>query len=245
MLIRGSAFREIGGFDPSWMYWEDSGLCRRLALRGWKIACEPEAVIHHATSASGTSKRTNPSLPRLCRALCDPVHRTKLVATRSDQDDPSAADPPDPHHHNIEGMTLPAPGARLAAARHRRTGRPFWWDRVRRDPDRTASGTPARHPQAYRRRSPRLDSCHRARGARWVHLIELPEAPYLELPRRLAWEAVPLGRLMRVQRGNLVGNAPPEGAATRSSDGGRETMGRRDFRLTAVCMPPNCGTPRY
>jgi N-acetylglucosaminyl-diphospho-decaprenol L-rhamnosyltransferase len=59
MLIRRSAWSEVGGFDPRyWMYWEDADFCRRLAHRGWKVVYEPAAVIHHATGASGTSERT-------------------------------------------------------------------------------------------------------------------------------------------------------------------------------------------
>ena len=59
MLIKAEAFREIGGFDEDyWMYWEDADLCRRLTQDGWKVEYEPEAVVHHATGASGTSERT-------------------------------------------------------------------------------------------------------------------------------------------------------------------------------------------
>ena len=49
----------MNGFDDEyWMYWEDADLCRRFADRGWKVAYEPEAVVYHATGASGTSERT-------------------------------------------------------------------------------------------------------------------------------------------------------------------------------------------
>jgi GT2 family glycosyltransferase/glycosyltransferase involved in cell wall biosynthesis len=59
MLVRRSAFDEIGGFDEAyWMYWEDADLCRRLADRGWEVHFEPAAVVQHATGASGVSART-------------------------------------------------------------------------------------------------------------------------------------------------------------------------------------------
>jgi GT2 family glycosyltransferase len=59
MLVRRSAFFEVGGFDEGyWMYWEDADLCRRLTDRGWSVRYEPRAVVHHATGASGTNERT-------------------------------------------------------------------------------------------------------------------------------------------------------------------------------------------
>lgn len=59
MLIRRSAFAEVGGFDDNyWMYWEDADLCRRLSDRGWQTYFEPAAVVRHVTGASGTSEKT-------------------------------------------------------------------------------------------------------------------------------------------------------------------------------------------
>ena len=59
MLARREALEEVGGFDEGyWMYWEDADLCRRLAGRDWGVHFEPDAVVHHATGASGTSERT-------------------------------------------------------------------------------------------------------------------------------------------------------------------------------------------
>jgi N-acetylglucosaminyl-diphospho-decaprenol L-rhamnosyltransferase len=59
MLVRRSAFDEVGGFDEGyWLYWEDADLCRRLVDAGWRVHFEPTAVVHHATGASGTSERT-------------------------------------------------------------------------------------------------------------------------------------------------------------------------------------------
>ena len=59
MLLRGQAFREVGGFDEDYfLYWEDADLCRRLGGKGWRVAYEPAAVVHHVTGASGTTERT-------------------------------------------------------------------------------------------------------------------------------------------------------------------------------------------
>jgi GT2 family glycosyltransferase/glycosyltransferase involved in cell wall biosynthesis len=59
MLVRRSAFDEVGGFDEAyWMYWEDADLCRRLADRGWYVHFEPAVVVQHATGASGVSALT-------------------------------------------------------------------------------------------------------------------------------------------------------------------------------------------
>lgn len=48
MLIRKSAYDQIGGFDERiFMYMEDVDLCRRLREKGWAIDYEPEAVVEH------------------------------------------------------------------------------------------------------------------------------------------------------------------------------------------------------
>jgi len=48
MLLRRSAFDEVGGFDPAYfMYFEDLELCRRLARRGWESVYVPSAVVTH------------------------------------------------------------------------------------------------------------------------------------------------------------------------------------------------------
>ncbi len=60
MLIRGEAFRRIGGFDEGFrMYFEETDLCRRLHDGGFKVAFYPEArVIHwHGTSTAQTAVR--------------------------------------------------------------------------------------------------------------------------------------------------------------------------------------------
>jgi GT2 family glycosyltransferase len=54
LLIRASAFRQVGGFDPAFfMYFEEVDLCRRLRALGWRTWYEPGATVthHHSRSA--------------------------------------------------------------------------------------------------------------------------------------------------------------------------------------------------
>jgi len=53
LALRGSAFREVGGFDESmFLDYEETDLCRRLADRGWRRRFEPRwKVIHTAPNA--------------------------------------------------------------------------------------------------------------------------------------------------------------------------------------------------
>jgi GT2 family glycosyltransferase len=60
MLIRGDAFRRIGGFDEAFrMYFEETDLCRRLHDAGWQVGFCPaaRAVHHHGASTVQTSVR--------------------------------------------------------------------------------------------------------------------------------------------------------------------------------------------
>lgn len=53
MLVRGDAFREVGGFDPRiFLYMEDVDLCRRLREAGWRIRYEPAATVYHSMAGS-------------------------------------------------------------------------------------------------------------------------------------------------------------------------------------------------
>ncbi|RFA11075.1 hypothetical protein B7R54_03760 [Subtercola boreus] len=55
LLVRRSAFEQIGGFDDRFfMYFEDVDLCERLGDAGWKVLYVPSASVHHA---GGTSTR--------------------------------------------------------------------------------------------------------------------------------------------------------------------------------------------
>ncbi|MEV6349553.1 glycosyltransferase family 2 protein [Actinoplanes sp. NPDC051851] len=53
MLVRASAFREIGGFDPGYfLYFEDVDLCKRLRAAGWGVASVGASVADHKESTS-------------------------------------------------------------------------------------------------------------------------------------------------------------------------------------------------
>jgi GT2 family glycosyltransferase len=55
LLVRRSAWRAVGGFDPGqWMYAEDLDLGWRLSRAGWKARYVPEAHVHHAESSATT-----------------------------------------------------------------------------------------------------------------------------------------------------------------------------------------------
>jgi N-acetylglucosaminyl-diphospho-decaprenol L-rhamnosyltransferase len=56
MVLRRSAFDEVGGFDGSYfMYFEDMDLCLRLARAGWRIVLEPRAIVEHVVGGSTRS----------------------------------------------------------------------------------------------------------------------------------------------------------------------------------------------
>lgn len=56
VLVRRSAFDEVGGFDPSFfLYGEDLDLCHRLRLAGWKLLAVPEVWAHHLGGGSASS----------------------------------------------------------------------------------------------------------------------------------------------------------------------------------------------
>ena len=59
MLLRRTAFEQVGGFDPAYfMYCEDMDLCRRLSLAGWKSVYVPAAVVSHT---GGHATRREPA----------------------------------------------------------------------------------------------------------------------------------------------------------------------------------------
>jgi GT2 family glycosyltransferase len=54
LLVRRSAFQEVGGFDEGFfLYAEESDLCARLRKRGWRILYESSARVVHRGGASG------------------------------------------------------------------------------------------------------------------------------------------------------------------------------------------------
>jgi N-acetylglucosaminyl-diphospho-decaprenol L-rhamnosyltransferase len=69
MLIRRTAFEQVGGFDPSYfMYCEDMDLCRRFAEAGWKNVYVPSAVVTHA-GGHATSRAATAMVAEHHRAL--------------------------------------------------------------------------------------------------------------------------------------------------------------------------------
>jgi N-acetylglucosaminyl-diphospho-decaprenol L-rhamnosyltransferase len=54
MLVRRSAFEQVGGFDESFfLYAEESDLAARLRHAGWSVLFEPSARVIHRGGASG------------------------------------------------------------------------------------------------------------------------------------------------------------------------------------------------
>lgn len=58
MLVRRSAFDDVGGFDGRYfLYWEDADLCRRLRARGYVIRYVPSAAAVHQVGHSSRTAR--------------------------------------------------------------------------------------------------------------------------------------------------------------------------------------------
>jgi len=57
LLVRMSALRQVGGFDPAiFLYYEDDDLCLRMRAGGWSLVLVPEARASHI---GGGSSRMN------------------------------------------------------------------------------------------------------------------------------------------------------------------------------------------
>ena len=57
LVVRKSAFDEVGGFSPEYfMYYEDTDLCKKLAMVGYKVRFVPEAKIVHLLGGSITTQ---------------------------------------------------------------------------------------------------------------------------------------------------------------------------------------------
>jgi N-acetylglucosaminyl-diphospho-decaprenol L-rhamnosyltransferase len=61
MLIRRSAFDQVGGFDEAfWLYGEELDLCTRLREAGWTVLASPELeVLHVGGVSTGRSRQTH------------------------------------------------------------------------------------------------------------------------------------------------------------------------------------------
>jgi N-acetylglucosaminyl-diphospho-decaprenol L-rhamnosyltransferase len=58
LVIRRSAFDEVGGFDETFfMYYEEVDLCLRMRERGWQILFAPVTTVTHASGASTSQHR--------------------------------------------------------------------------------------------------------------------------------------------------------------------------------------------
>jgi len=59
MLVRRSAYEQIGGFDERFfLYCEDTDICRRLWDAGFSVRFEPAAEVHHVGGASSGAGET-------------------------------------------------------------------------------------------------------------------------------------------------------------------------------------------
>ncbi len=71
LLLRRSAFEDVGGFDPGYfMYFEDVDLCDRLAKHGWSCMWVPTASVTHE---GGTATSQQPR--RMLKAHHDSAYR--------------------------------------------------------------------------------------------------------------------------------------------------------------------------
>ena len=58
MLVRRSAFDEIGGFDERiFMYMEDVDICERLWRAGWRVRYEPAFIVEHRIGGSQSTEQ--------------------------------------------------------------------------------------------------------------------------------------------------------------------------------------------
>lgn len=58
LLLRAKTLREVGLFDERYfLYFEDTELCHRMNLKGWKCLFVPDAQIEHLGSASTQDSR--------------------------------------------------------------------------------------------------------------------------------------------------------------------------------------------
>lgn len=62
LMVRKNVIEEIGPLDEKFfMYWEDVDLCFRIKQKGWKVICDPEAIVIHYEGKS-TRRKDNSRL---------------------------------------------------------------------------------------------------------------------------------------------------------------------------------------
>src|SRR5205823_135115 len=66
LLVRRSAFDEVGGFDPIYelAYFEDADLCLSLAAQGYRVVYEPRSIVTHVRGASPRGDMASTLAPR-------------------------------------------------------------------------------------------------------------------------------------------------------------------------------------
>lgn len=83
LLIRRSAFEEVGGFDESYfMYYEETDLCLRLGRLGWSTRFTPASVVVHFGGASTTKVRASMQVEQFISCIwfaCRHYSRTRTV----------------------------------------------------------------------------------------------------------------------------------------------------------------------
>ncbi len=58
MLMPRAAWQALGGFDERiFLYWEDTELCWRAWLLGWRVLADLEAIVYHERGGSGGGRR--------------------------------------------------------------------------------------------------------------------------------------------------------------------------------------------
>ncbi|GAB4123715.1 MAG: hypothetical protein Fur005_37590 [Roseiflexaceae bacterium] len=58
MLVRREAWQQLGGFDPQiFLYWEDTDLCWRAWLAGYRVIADHAAIVYHERGGSGGGSR--------------------------------------------------------------------------------------------------------------------------------------------------------------------------------------------
>lgn len=60
IVVRRSVIEEVGLFDPDYfMYYEETDLCWRIWMAGYKVAVIPEAIVYHYGGGSTTFKSSD------------------------------------------------------------------------------------------------------------------------------------------------------------------------------------------